>query len=304
MRSIFRPKTCIRIGLFVNIVLTGFKFVAGILGFSKAMIADALHSLSDILTTGVVYVGVAIGEQPPDEEHPYGHGNAETIAASLVSLIILGIGAYAGFSAILAIIHRQFKAPLNIALFAACVSIIVKEVLFRYTIKVGRISNNPAVEADAWHHRSDAYSSIAALIGIIAAKVSFLYMDPLAGLVVSVLIVRIAFRLIQSNIGIIMDEKPHTAFIQNIKTIVRETAGVKNIDSLKVHRRGSNFTIDLEIAVESKISVDEGHRIATNVRNRLLKEVQNIYDVMVHVNPYQFRSSGLNLSSTNCMGVC
>ena len=285
--GLFKPKTCIQIGLFTNIALTIFKFLAGILGLSKAMIADALHSLSDIFTTGVVYAGICIGEKPPDKDHPYGHGNAETIAASLVALIILGIGLIAGYTAISAIIRRQFRTPLNIALFAACISIVIKEALFRYTIKVGKVSNSPAVIADAWHHRSDAYSSVAALIGIAGAKISFLFLDPLAGLVVSGLIVKIAFRLIRSNIGIIMDERPHQAFINNIKAIAKEIEGVKRIDIVKVHRRGSQFTVDLEIAVDSSISVDQGHKIATNVRIKLLKQMQNTHGVMVHVNPYK-----------------
>ncbi|UCB57769.1 MAG: cation transporter [Candidatus Omnitrophota bacterium] len=282
---LFRPKVCIQIGLFSNIALTIFKFFAGILGLSRAMIADAMHSFSDILTTIIAYIGICVGERPADEDHPYGHGNAETIAASLVSLIILVIGVWTGISAILAIIHEQFKAPLNIALLAAIVSIIVKEGLFRYTIKVGKKSNSPAVVADAWHHRSDAYSSIAALIGIAAAKFSFLFLDPLAGVIISGFIISISFRLMRENVGIMMDEKPHSAFINNIRTIVRGIEGVRKIDSIKVHRRGPKFTIDLEVAVDSDISVDEGHRIAANVREALLSKIQNIRDVMVHVNP-------------------
>lgn len=284
---LFRPKVCIQIGLFSNIALTIFKFFAGILGLSRAMIADAMHSFSDILTTIIAYIGICVGERPADEDHPYGHGNAETIAASLVSLIILVIGVWTGISAILAIIHEQFKAPLNIALLAAIISIIVKESLFRYTIKVGEKSNSPAVVADAWHHRSDAYSSIAALIGITAAKFSFLFLDPLAGVIISGFIISISFRLMRENVGIMMDEKPHPAFINNIRTIVGGIEGVRKIDSIKVHRRGPKFTIDLEVSVDSEISVDEGHRIAANIREVLLSKIQNIRDVMVHVNPHQ-----------------
>ena len=286
-QGLFQPRICIQIGLFTNVALTGFKFLAGIIGLSRAMIADALHSLSDILTTVVVYIGIQIGERSADEKHPYGHGNAETIAASLVALIIFGIGAYAGISAVLTIINKQFKAPLNIALLAALISIVIKESLFRYTIKVGRVSNNPAVEADAWHHRSDAYSSIAALIGISGAKLSLLYLDPLAGLIVSGFIIRIAARLINTNIRIMMDERPKTNFINNIKDVVRKTEGVEKIDSIKVHRRGSYFTIDLEIAVDGRITVDEGHRVAANVKDNIRKRIQHIGDVMVHVNPYK-----------------
>ncbi|MBU4140884.1 MAG: cation diffusion facilitator family transporter [Candidatus Omnitrophica bacterium] len=285
-QRLLNPRTCLQIGLFTNIALTIFKFFAGIVGLSRAMVADAMHSFSDILTTGIAYIGICVGERPADEDHPYGHGNAETIAASLVSLIIFIIGIWVGILAMLAVIRGEFRTPLNIALLAAVVSIVVKEALFRYTIKVGRISNSPAVVADAWHHRSDAYSSVAALIGIGGARISFLYLDPVAGLVVSGFIVKIALKLIRSNIGIIMDERPHSAFINRIKALARKTEGVKKIDSIKVHRRGSKFTVDLEVAVDSGITVDEGHRIASNVRTKLLEGMQNIGDVMVHVNPY------------------
>ena len=282
---LFQPKTCILIGLLVNSLLTIFKFFAGILGLSKAMVADALHSLSDILTSAVAYIGICIAERPADEDHPYGHGNAETIAATLVSLIILGIGVYVGVSASCAIIKRQFTAPLNIALFAAIISVLIKEGLFRYTIKVGKVCNSPAVIADAWHHRSDAYSSVAAFFGILGAKLSFLYLDPIAALVVSALIMKIAFKLIRSNIGIIMDEKPQAAFVNKIKAYAQETQGVRKVDSVKIHRRGSTFTIDIEIAVDSSMTVNAGHKIAADVRSKLLKQVKNVRDVMVHVNP-------------------
>ncbi|MFC1632089.1 cation diffusion facilitator family transporter [Candidatus Omnitrophota bacterium] len=286
---IFRPKTCIQVGILTNIALTVFKFLAGILGFSQAMVADALHSLSDIMTSIVAYAGVCIGEKPADKDHPYGHGNAETIAAILVAVMILAIAVYAGNTALTALIQRNFTRPLSIALFAAIFSIIVKEALYRYTIKVGRISNSPAVIADAWHHRSDAYSSVAALIGIAGAKISFLYLDPLAGLVVSAMILKIGLSVIRANVGIIMDERPEEAFIDNVKQISVGVEGVRRVDDVRVHRRGPDYTIDIEIAVEGEITVAVGHKIAANVRSKLLKKMQNVYDVMVHVNPCKIR---------------
>lgn len=287
--KLFTSKTCIQISLGVNIALTCFKFFAGIFGLSKAMIADALHSLSDILTSGVVYAGVCIGELPADKEHPYGHGNAETIAATLVALIILGIGAYAGISAVSSLMQQQFVAPLNIALVAAAISIVVKEVLYRYTIKVGRMNNSPAVIADAWHHRSDAYSSVAALVGIIGAKLSLLYLDSVAAIVVSILIVHIAVKLIRDSIGIMMDERPEGFLTSKIRKVTQESNGVCKIDRLRVHRRGPKFTIDLEIAVDGNLSVDQGHHIAADVKDNLLEKVDNIRDVMVHVNPAKIK---------------
>lgn len=283
--NLFTPKTCTQVGLGTNIVLTIFKLLAGILGRSYAMIADGLHSLSDILATGIVYIGICIGARPADEEHPYGHENAETIAALVVALIVFATGIYAGISAVLAIVYGQPRIPSTIALLAALISIILKEGLFRYTIKVGNKTNNPAIISNAWEHRSDAYSSIAALIGIGGARLVFWYLDPLAGLVVSVFILKISFHLIRSNIGILMDERPSPMILKNIKAVVQDVKEVKNIDSIKVHPRGSNFTIDLEIAVDSHLTVEEGHRVAVNVRRKLLKRVQYIQDVMVHVNP-------------------
>jgi len=282
----FKPKICVQIGLFTNIVLTFFKLLAGILGASKAMVADGFHSLSDVMATGIVYAGISIGARPPDEAHPYGHGSAETIAASLVSLVVIVIGVIVGLFAILVLIHKQFTSPLAIALIAAIISIGVKEGLFRYTISVGRKSNSPALIADAWHHRSDAYTSIAALIGIVGARISFLYMDPLAGLVVSGFIIKVGFGLIRSNIDIIMDKKPKKTFINNIKSAIQGVEGVKKIDSIKVRRLGPAFNVELKISVDGMITVNEGHRIASSVKSKLLERFLYIHDVVVHINPF------------------
>lgn len=287
--NLLDPKTCTQVGLGTNIVLTIFKLLAGIFGRSYAMVADGLHSLSDILATGIVYIGICIGARPADEDHPYGHENAETIAAFLVALIVFVTGIYAGVSAILAIVHKELRIPSAIALLAAAVSIILKEGLFRYTIKVGEKSNNPAIISNSWEHRSDAYSSVASLIGIAGARLAFPLLDPLAGLVVSVFILKISIHLIRSNIGILMDERPNPIILNNIKTVIRDIKEVKNIDSIKVHPRGSSFTIDIEIAIDSHLTVEEGHRIAVMVRKKLFKEVRYIREVMVHVHPYHIK---------------
>jgi len=282
-------KTCTLIGLITNIALATFKLFAGIFGFSYAMIADAIHSMSDCLATGTVYVGLRIGERPPDESHPYGHANAESIAAFLVALIILATGVFVGVSAVHLIAHRHLETPATIALAAAAISIVVKEGLFRYTLKVGKRNNSPAVITNAWHHRSDAYSSVAALAGILGARLAFQYLDPIAGLVVSAFIVKMSFPLLRSNIGILMDERPEPAFLDSVKATVLKVGGVRAIDSIKVHRRGSTFTIDVEVAVDSNLTVEQGHQVASKVRNNLQNKIKHVQDVMVHVNPYQPR---------------
>jgi len=280
-------KTCTLVGLGVNVVLAIFKMLAGILGFSYAMIADAIHSISDCFATGTVYVSLRIGEKPADESHPYGHGNAETIAAFLVALIILATGVFVGVSAVHLIAHRHLETPATIAMVAAAASIVIKEGLFRYTIKVGERNNNPAVIANAWDHRSDAYSSVAVLVGILGARLGYQYLDPVAGLLVSAFIIRVSLTLLRPNIGILMDERPGSAVLDRIRAVTLEVKGIKAIDELRVHRRGSTFTIDMEIAVGSKLTVEQGHGVAVEIKSRLMNAIEHVQDVMVHVNPYQ-----------------
>ncbi len=285
--NLLDSKTCTLVGLVTNVALAIFKLFAGIFGFSYAMIADAIHSMSDCLATGTVYVGLRIGERPPDESHPYGHANAETIAAFLVALIILATGVFVGVSAVHLIAQRHLEPPATIALAAAATSIVIKEGMFRYTLKVGKRNNSPAVITNAWHHRSDAYSSVAALAGILGARLAFQYLDPIAGLVVSAFIVKMSLPLLRSNVGILMDERPEPAVLDKIRAAVLEVGGVKAIDSIKVHRRGSTFTIDIEVAVDSNLTVEQGHQVASKVKNNLQNKIEHVQDVMVHVNPYQ-----------------
>ena len=289
--NLYDSKTCTLVGLATNIVLAIFKLLAGIFGFSYAMIADSIHSFSDCFATGTVYVGIRIGEKPPDKSHPYGHANAEIIAAFLVALIILATGVYVGVSSIQLIAHKHFETPATIALVAAATSIVIKEALFRYTLKVGKKNNSPAVVANAWDHRSDAYSSIAALAGILGARLGVPYLDPVAGLVVSAFIIKMSLSLLRPNIGVLMDESPSEAVLDKIRATALEIGGVKAVDSIRAHRLGSSFTVDIEIAVDSSLTVKQGHQVAEEVKSGLLSEVEHVQDVIVHVNPYRPRQT-------------
>jgi cation diffusion facilitator family transporter len=255
-------KTCTLIGLATNVVLAIFKLLAGIFGLSYAMVADAIHSFSDCLATGIVYAGIRIGEKPADTSHPYGHANAETIAAFVVALMILATGIFVGVSAVQLIAQGHFETPAIIALIAAAASIVIKEALFRYTLKVGKSNNSPAVTANAWDHRSDAYSSVAALAGILGARLGLPYLDPIAGLVVAALITKMSITLLRPNIGVLMDKSPDTAFLNQLSAATQKVEGVRSIDSIRAHCRGSSYTIDIEIAVDSKLTVEQGHQIA------------------------------------------
>ncbi|NQT73354.1 MAG: cation transporter [Chloroflexi bacterium] len=280
-------KTCTLLGLILNLILTFFKLFAGIFGLSYAMIADGIHSATDTLATATAYVGIRVGEKPADEDHPYGHAGAETVAAFVVALIILGTGIFLGGSAIRLIIREDFDAPGNIALIAAIVSIFVKEGMFRYTIKVGENNNSPAVIASAWDHRSDAYTSVAALIGIIGAKIAYIYLDPIAGLLISALIIWMAIKLLRSNIGIFMYERPDPDFLEKVKNTACAIDGVKDIHDIRVHRCGPGLNVDIKIAVNETLSVGEGHHVAGKVRSELLLKIEHVREVMIHVNPYQ-----------------
>jgi cation diffusion facilitator family transporter len=281
-------QVCTGIGLWVNVLLTAFKLFAGIVGHSKAMIADALHSASDVLATAIVAVGLRIAKKPADAEHPYGHGNADTIASFMVALLLLLTGLYLGYSAVHVFVHHHQTVPSSIALYAAITSIIIKEAMYQYTIRVGRRLNSQAIIANAWDHRSDAFSSIPATIGIFIARIWNLpIFDPIAGLIIAIMIFRISLHLLHSSVDIIMDETPGSKTIQEISETASKVDGVESVHEIKVHQHGPDKTIDIKIEVNGLISVNEGHSIAGRVKAELMKSKQGITDVMVHVNPVE-----------------
>lgn len=255
------------------------------MGHSKAMLADSLNSALDVLATGIVLVGLKISKRPADDEHPYGHGNADTIASFLVALILLLTGLYIGYSATHVLIHKHIERPGSIALYAAIFSIVVKEILFHYTIRVGRRENSQAIIANAWDHRSDVYSSAAALVGIFFARRGILILDPIAGLIITVMIFRIALRLIHSSVDIIMDESPDATVIREISEIISGVDGVVEVHDIRVHQRGPDRTADVKIEVDKDITVNDGHIIASEVKTALIESNLRIADAMVHVDP-------------------
>jgi len=285
--NLFDSKTCTLIGIGTNLALTVFKLLAGIFGLSYAMIADSINSASDSLASVIAYLGIRLSEKPADQNHPYGHTNAETIVAFFVALIILATGVFTGVSAVGLMARGHFQTPTTLALVAAVISILVKEGIFRYTLKVGQRNNSPAVIASAWDHRSDVYSSVAALAGIIGARLALVYLDPIAGIVIAALIVRVSIKLLRSNVGILMDESPEGSFLTLISDTAGGIAGVRAVDCVKAHRCGPAYIIDIKIAVDGRLTVEQSHQIAGAVRSKLLQTVQHVHDVMVHVNPHQ-----------------
>lgn len=276
------------VGVFGNILLTAFKLFAGIFGKSGAMVSDAVHSLSDVFATFIAFLGTVISKRPADQEHPYGHERMECVASLILGsiLIITGIGiGQAGVRTILAGNYDQLAVPKNIALVAAIVSIAVKEGMFWFTRHYAKILNSSAFMADAWHHRSDALSSVGSLIGISGAMLGCPVLDCVASVIICLFIFKVSYDIIKDAVSKMMDTSCGADYDEKIRDFVAAQTGVENVDSIQTRMFGSKVYVDLEIAVDSNITVREGHDIAERVHDLLEQEFEEIKHVMIHVNP-------------------
>lgn len=281
------------IGIIINVLLTILKGIGGFISGSRALLADALHSASDIVSSVVILFAVKIANKPPDEEHPYGHGKAENVAAIIVALLLIVVGIEISISSIKIFFGERPSAPGSIALVIIIISIILKEGLFHYKYYVGKKYRSSALISDAWHHRSDSLSSIAALIGVGGAILGekfniplLVYGDAAAGVIVSVIVIKIGYDLAKESSLIMMEKVLAKEDIQEFKKTVRSVEGVLRIDQMLARTHGSYVIIDIKISVDPNITVKEGHDIARNVKQILLQEHDDIEDVLVHVNPY------------------
>ncbi len=273
--------------IIINIILAGIKLFAGALGNSSAMLADGIHTLSDVLTTLVVMLGLKVSSKEADEGHPYGHEKYESVFAKILSIILLLTGIYIGYEAIKILISGEIRTPKTIAVIAALLSILVKELMFWYTMKVAKKIKSISMEADAWHHRSDSFSSIGTLVGILGAKFGFLALDPIAGIVVSIFIIKVGVDLYLKSVKELVDESADIDTVNRIEAKTISTEGVKGIKNLKTRIFGNKIYVDLEIYVEAHISVREGHEIAENVHDILENEIDDIKHCMVHMEPFE-----------------
>lgn len=289
-QHLLSPEGCTRIGLYVNIGLAVCKLTAGIIGTSQAMLADSVNSFIDVAATGAVLFGLRLARRPPDEGHPYGHGGIDTLVAVGVTLLLIATGAVIALGAVRCLFGRIATTPQPIALYAAIVSIGVKEAMFRYTIKVGRRANSPSVIANAWDHKSDAYSSTGALVGIAGARLGFTYLDPIASIFIAYLIVRFSIKLLSGNISEIVHAAPPREMTEHIKQEAAGVDGVVDVRDIRVHKVGSSYFLDINVYVSGEISVTQGHDVATLVKRRLRERVEKVSDVMVHVEPYSRES--------------
>jgi cation diffusion facilitator family transporter len=279
------------LGIVGNIFLAIIKWIIGTYANSRALIADAVNSASDVAGSLAVYYGIKVAKQPPDKEHPYGHGKAELIAAIIVSVLLMIVGIEIGRGSIEAF-FKPIEPPKVYAIVAVLISIVVKEALYRYNFKIGKALNSDALVANAYEHRSDVYSSLAVLVGIGASILGgklnvgwLVFADPIAGLFVSVLIIKTAWSLGKESIHNTMDHVLDEAETNPYKKIVEQTPGVKEINELYARVHGHYVIIDLKVAVDPYITVEEGHLIGKEVKKRLMEEA-NVQNVLVHINPY------------------
>lgn len=278
------------ISLAGNIFLAMLKFIAGFMAGSSAMIADAFHSLSDILSTLVVIVSLKISLKPADPSHPYGHGKAESIGAKILALILIATGLGLAWDGVQNFLYGESIRPGPLALYAALLSIVCKEGMYRYAAGIGKKTGSTAIMADAWHHRSDALSSLAALVGIGGARLGFGFMDPLAAVVVAGMIVRIGIKLATQAIDELMDAAPDEG-LQNKFT--REAAiclGVKEVGDVRIRANGPDLYVDLTLVVEKGLSALEAHDVAERARINIMKMDSRVQDVFVHVDPEEIVS--------------
>ena len=279
-------------GSIVNIVLLVMKFVAGILGNSTAMVADAVHSLSDFLTDIVVIVLVKLSSKPADKDHDYGHGKYETIATSIIGMALIIVSLMLVWNGIDKIIFfikgGDIESPCIIAFIAAIVSILLKEWVFRVTKKVALEVDSQALEANAWHHRSDALSSIGTAIGIGGAVLlgnSFAVLDPIAAVIVSVFIFIAAYRLLRQASGELLEESLPKETEDKIEEIVYRDSLVSDIHNLHTRRIGSIIAIEMHLRLPGDISLEESHRHATDIERALRDEFGKGTHIMLHIEP-------------------
>lgn len=275
------------LGLFINVVLASVKIVAGIVGHAYVLIADGVESALDVGGSIVIWGGLTVAARPPDETHPYGHGKAEPIAAILVALGVLAAAIAIAIQSVREIfLPHHAPAPWTLAVLV--VAVVVKETLFRYVIQFGQKMESTAVKTDAWHHRIDAMTSIAAFIGISLALIGgerWQSADDWAALVACALIAWNGYRLALPALFEIMDTAPRGKFVRSICQTAQSVPGVVEIEKCRARKMGLDFYVDLHVGVDGKISVYEGHEIAHRVKNAIQQNDSRIADVLVHIEP-------------------
>ena len=271
-----------------NVLLSVVKLIAGIVAHSNAMISDAIHSASDVFSTFVVMIGIKLASKKPDKEHPYGHERLECVAAIVLAIVLFITGLGIGVDALNTILHGNYEslqAPGILALVAAVVSIVSKEALYWYTWYHAKKIDSSALMADAWHHRSDAFSSIGALVGIAGARLGYPVMDSVASLVIFVFIVKAAYDIFKDAVDKMIDHSCDEETEKEIYECVMKHKDVKGIDLLQTRIFGNKIYVDVEIRADASYTLRQAHEIAESVHDEIEKNFPKVKLIMVHVTP-------------------
>lgn len=276
-----------------NAVLSGFKLFAGITGHSSAMISDAVHSFSDVLTTLIAWIGVKVSKKASDEEHPYGHERLKSMASLLLGAVLLLTGLGIGKTGLETIFLGQYQnltAPGAIALAAAIISIVGKEAMYWYTRHYALLIHSSAFLADAWHHRSDAFSSIGSLIGIGGAMLGFPVLDSVASVVICLFILKVSYDILKDAVNKLLDTSCGEEYETKLRRYITDRPGVEGVDLLHTRMFGNKVYIDLEIEVDGDKTLREAHSVAEAVHTAVEQTFPEVKHVMIHVNPAQASS--------------
>ena len=269
-----------------NVFLSVIKIFAGVIGNSTAMIADGIHSASDIITSVGVLIGNKISSKPGDKEHNYGHEKAETLVSFLLSIMLIVVAVTIGVDGAKKIFNlNDVKVPTLMPLIVSLISIAIKEYQYRITIRVAKKINSPALKADAWHHRSDAFSSLAAFIGIGGAMLGYKVLEPIATIVVAVIVCKVALEIFINSMNELMDVSIDENQEKQIIEYCKQTAGVKHIKTMRTRKHGAFAYVDLVICVDGNLTVTQGHDIANDLEKKLINELTIIKGITVHVEP-------------------
>ena len=271
----------------MNSVLTTVKLVAGIVGHSHALVADAVESLADIFSSVIVWRGLVIADAPADEDHPYGHGKAEPIAAAIVSAMLFLAAAWITIEAFREI-REPHSAPAPFTLVVLVVVIIIKENLFRFVLREAAVVESSAVRSDAWHHRSDAITSLAAAIGITVALLGgrgYEMADDVAAIVAAAIIAWNGWRLARPAVNELMDRAPSREMVEHIRRIAETASGVEAVEKCLVRKMGYHYYVDMHVEVDPQMTVQRSHEIAHEVKDRIRSQIDTVRDVLVHIEP-------------------
>ena len=268
----------------MNIILAILKLTVGVVAGSAALLADGFNSAGDIIATLVAFAGYSYARKPPDEDHHFGHRNAENVAGLVIGGMLLATGIFIAIQGVVALIEGQSEAPGKMALWAACFTIVVKELLYRYTVRVGRELSSHSLLASARDHRADVFVGGTVFAGILSARLSLPWLDPATAILVGLYIAWFACEPIQVNIAILMDQAPE-GLRDKIAELVRHEPSVLAVENIRVHPLGAEFIVDLEISVSGELSLADSHEIAHAVADKVCASFAHVEEVKVHVNP-------------------